>query len=345
MKTRRRSILLGLVLLVFCLACRWYTPAADFYAEYCYPWISGGLSLAASVVPFSLEEITVLSFVFCFIVILISALRKKEGFLRLLRKTAVLVLWLFVWFYMGWGNNYYRTGLYRRNDIQRVNFERESFMRFLDDYARELNGAAAAAGTYDKEAFEAEIHAFYSDKVSAFGYTKLHGWQHTKRPLLNSLYSAVLVSGYTGPFFCETQVNLDLLEYEYPYVAAHEFAHLAGVTSEAEAGYWGFACCRESENAAVRYSGYLSVLRYVISNAKDLLPQEDYQAWTATLCEKAKADYTEAAEYWKTKRVDWINDLQGRFYDLYLRSNGVSEGTADYYGVVAMIMTMDAVKK
>lgn len=148
--------------------------------------------------------------------------------------------------------------------------------------------------------------------------------------------------GYMGPFFCESQVNPDVLEIEYPYVTAHELAHLAGVTSEAEASWWGFDYCRKSANAAVRYSGYLSILSHVLSNAGALLPEEEFQAWKATLCEKVKADYTASHTHWQEMRIGWLDKAQTWFYNLYLKSNGVSQGIKDYSGVVSMIMTMDA---
>ena len=340
----RKSDIIGLLLLAFVAGCHFFTPMADFYGEHCYPAISAGLSLCASAVPFSLEEIVVLGFAAAIIASIVRAIRKKEKFLRWLGRTARILMWLIVWFNMGWGNNYGRTGLYQRNGIQRVSFEQEKFKGFLEDYSRELNLAAIEAGAYDRNALEAEIRDFYSNKVSACGYTRLHKWQHVKKPLLNPLFSAVSVLGFMGPFFCESQLNRDLLEYEYPYTAAHELGHLAGVTSEAEASYWGFAFCRDAQNAAIRYSGYLAILPYVASNARALLPQEEYLAWFATLSDKAKNDFSNAKDHWMTLRIPWISKMQNWFYNLYLKSNGVSEGVKDYFGVVSMIMTMDAAK-
>ena len=338
----QKKTILGLILLAFCLVCRFVTPVADFYAVHLYPAISAALSFLSSVFPFSLEEIVVLGFVVTFVGVLVKAFKHKEGFFRWLGKTAMVVVWLYVWFYMGWGNNYYRMGLYQRNGIQQVRYEEESFKRFLEDFTGELNRAAAEADRYDREQLEAEIKAFYTDKVNSYGYAPLRRWQHVKKPLLNRLYSAVLVHGYMGPFFCESQVNGELLESEYPYTAAHEMGHLAGGTSEAEANYWGYVCCRQSASAAVRYSGYLGVLPYVMGNAYALLPEEDYYGWTATISDRAKADYSASREYWKGKRVLWIDKAQSWFYNLYLKSNGVSEGIKDYYGVVSMMITMDA---
>lgn len=341
----RKNNIIGLMLLVFCLVCRYSTPVADFYAEHCYPLISTVLSRIASIVKFSLEEIVVLAFVVAFVNILVRAIWKKEGFFKWLGKTAVVIMWLYVWSYMGWGNNYFRTGLYERSGIQRVSYEPEVFRHFLDEYTRELNRSSAQAGVCDRNELEQEVRERYSSEMTRYGYTSLHNWQHVKTPLLNGLFSAVLVQGYMGPFFCESQVNRDLLENEYPYTAAHELAHLAGVTSEAEAGYWGYVFCRSSKNPAVRYSGYLGILPYVLSNAGTLLSEQEYEALTATLSDKVKTDYTEAREYWQGKRVGWIDKLQMWFYNLYLKSNGVSDGVKDYSGVVSMIMTMDANKR
>ena len=84
----RKSDFIGLLLLAFVIGCRFATPVADFYAERCYPVISAGLSLCASVVPFSLEEVVVISFIVAFVSVLVRAIRKKEGCLRWLGKTA-----------------------------------------------------------------------------------------------------------------------------------------------------------------------------------------------------------------------------------------------------------------
>lgn len=64
----------------------------------------------------------------------------------------------------------------------------------------------------------------------------------------------------------------------------------------------------------------------------------------AGICDKAKSDYTEARQNWKEKRVDWIEKAQRYLLDLMLKGNGVRAGTKDYFGVVAMVMTMDAAR-
>lgn len=96
----RKTAWFGLVLLLFVVLCRMFTPVAEFYAEYCYPVISVCLSWPASILPFSLEEITVLVFVFLFIGIIIVSVKRKQGFVCWLKRTAMLIMWIVVWFYI-----------------------------------------------------------------------------------------------------------------------------------------------------------------------------------------------------------------------------------------------------
>ena len=337
----KKSTLTGLLLLVFVMACRFFTPVAEFYASYCYPVISACLSLMASIFPFSLEEITVLVFIYLFIRIIWVAIKRKQGFLFWLKRTLVVILWLVVWFYMGWGNNYFRIPLYERAGVERRPFDREEFNRFIADYTEELNRTSGATVKTERDELEKEINAFYCQEPNMLGYTKLRKWQRTKRPLMNWLYSGVSVLGYMGPFFCESQLNLELLETEYPSTLAHEKAHLAGVTSEAEANFWSFVFCSQSGDDGVRYSGYLHLLPYVMINAKSLMTEQEYSEWLDQVSPTAIKDYRDSREYWRTKRIKVIDDIQYRLMDTMLKSNNVSQGADDYIGVVGMIITMD----
>ena len=236
----RKSDWFNLILLAFVVGCRFHTPLADFYAERLYPVISAALSFFASWLPFSFEEIVVGSYILALLVILIVAIAKRQGFWHWLGKTVLATLSLVVWMYIGWGTNYFRTPLYTRMDVQPASFDERAFSRFLSDYTQDLNGSAGTAVAFERNKLEESIKEFYSAHLTEYGYTALRPWQHVKNPLINPLYSAVGVQGFMGPFFCESQLNMDLPEVEVPFVMAHELAHLSGVTSEAEANYWAY---------------------------------------------------------------------------------------------------------
>lgn len=340
----KRSDYIGLVLLSFVAACRLWRGAADLYAERCYPAISAILSWPASLLPFSLEELVVVGFIVAFLAVLAGAIRRRRGFFGWLGRTGRVAMWLVVWLYMGWGNNYFRTPLYERLGVRAAHFEPQAFSRFLSDYTDLLVGCADGGDLPDQRTLERQIQEFYDRQAAACGYAPPYDWQHVKKPLLNPLYSAVGVLGWLGPFFCEAQVNLDLPDTQLPSTLAHELAHLAGVTGEGEANYWSYAFCRQSDNPAVRYSGCLAILPYVARNAKSLLPEQEYAAWSARVPQRAKEDTAANHAFWTGKRVGFLDDAQKRIMDLFLRSNRVAAGASDYQGVVGIIITMDSIK-
>ena len=337
----RRSDWFNLILLAFVVGCRFYTPLADFYAERLYPVISAGLSCVSSWLPFSFEEVVVGSYVLALIVVLIVAIAKNQGFWSWLGKTVLVTVSLAVWMYIGWGINYFRTPLYERMDVQPAAYDEMAFSRFLTDYTKDLNASAETVVAFERYKLEESIKEFYSAHLTEYGYTALRPWQHVKNPLLNPLYSAVGVQGFMGPFFCESQLNMELPEVEVPFVMAHELAHLAGVTSEAEANYWAYVYCRQSDVPGVRYSANLALLPYVASSASGLLTESQYATWYAFVSPKAKADYAANREFWDSKRVALIDSIQHWMMDNFLKTNGVEEGAKDYYGVIGMIMTLD----
>ena len=336
----RKSDWFNLILLAFIVGCRFYMPLADFYAERLYPVISAGLSFVASWLPFSFEEFVVGSYILALLVILIVAIAKNQGFWHWLGKTVLATLSLVVWMYIGWGTNYFRTPLYTRMDVQPASYDETAFSRFLSDYTQDLNGSALSQVAFERNKLEESIKEFYSANLTEYGYTALRPWQHVKNPFLNPLYSAVGVQGFMGPFFCESQLNMDLPEVEVPFVMAHELAHLAGVTSEAEANYWAYVYCSQSDVPGVRYSGNLALLPYVSTSASTLLSEAQYATWSAYVSPKAKADYAANREFWDSMRVKVVDSIQRWMMDQFLKTNGVTEGAKDYYGVIGMIMTL-----
>ena len=341
----KKSNWIGVALLVFVLLCRFIPAVADFYAEELYAPISSILSFLAAPLPFCLEEIVVIGFAAIFIWIAVKAIKDKRKFLWWLKKTLLTAMWVYVWFYMGWGNNYFRTPLYWRIGAERTHFEKEEFLSFLEDYTGRINAVAGKTTSLERDELQKDIKRFYSEEVTRFGYSPLRGWQKAKRPLLHPLYSWVGVLGYMGPFFGESTLNPHLSPKEYPSVLAHEFGHLAGVSGEGEANYWAYEYCSSSDDEGTRYSGLLAVLPYVVSNARSLLSEEEYGEWIGKISPDAIEDSIAIGEFWDGKKIPVLDRLQHSLMEINLRSNRISSGAKDYYGVVSMIMTMEGWKK
>lgn len=312
---------------------------ADFYATRLYPGISAALSWVASPFRGSLTEWLVILAVVIFIWLIIRAIRKKERWWKCLLKEAALLLGIYVWFYAGWGLNYSRSDLHTRLGSMPMPYEEAEFQEFLTEFARQLNENWCDAESVDEAAVEAHVKAWYAALPAECGLCQPKPWQHPKHLMFNRLFSAVGVLGFIGPFFDEMHVNRDVSPVEFPFVFAHEYAHVLGVSNEAEANFWAFENCRHADDQTIRYAAWYMLLTYVAGNIRSLLGEEDFQAWADTLRPEVRLDLELSQLHWKELRWDALAKAQRRFYDLFLRSNHIADGTKNYGQVLRLVLT------
>lgn len=310
----------------------------DFYASRIYPGLSAALSWLAAPFPFSLTE-TVAAVFLAGTLWLLVRLIARPGRGKTVLRLAGWVAGAVIWFYAGWGLNYFRSSLYARTGMPAMPFEEAEFQEFLDVFAEALNENRCETVQIDPMQLEDEIRTAYAALAPEYGLCRPRAWQHPKRPLFNRLYSAVGVLGFIGPAFDEMHVNRDTPPLEYPFVFAHEYAHVLGVSSEAEANFWAFQVCRASDHPSVRYSAWLMLLTYSASNIRSLLEEDAFQAWRARLRPEVAEDLAAVHDHWQALRRPWLSKVQHRFYDLFLRSNRIPEGTKNYAQVLRMVLT------
>lgn len=131
----------------------------------------------------------------------------------------------------------------------------------------------------------------------------LHGYplRHIKLPLIKhtvfpKIASRLGILAYFSFLTAEIHINGDMPEYMKPFTAAHEYAHFLGITSEAEAGYFAFLTCSMSAEPAVRYSGNLCALEYLLSD----IAGNNVKMYTEvvnSLDDRVKNDIINANEY------------------------------------------------
>jgi len=331
--------LLLIILLILVIWCMNSAPAADFYAQHIYPSLSSLLSRIASPFGFSLTELTILVLILAFIGIIVRSVRRKWSFWKCIRKEIRLFAWVFVWFYAAWGINYYRSDVYTRLGGVPMPYEEAEFQVFLDEFAEQLNTSWTEVGSVDRTAVENHVKSWYEALPAEAGLCRPRSWQHPKRLLLNRLYSAVGVMGFVGPFFDEMHVNRDVSPQEYPFIFAHEYAHVLGVSNEAEANFWAFENCRHADDPAIRYAAWYMLLTYSADNIRSLLGEEAFQAWAEKLTPGVKVDLELAQFHWQELRWDPLARLQRRFYHFFLRSNRIADGTKNYGQVLRLVLT------
>ena len=343
----KRIVRLTLLLvgMVFVISCRYMPNLAEGYARTVYPSLSAALSAFSSLFPFPLMEVFVVGLILWLVCYPIWKRRQRIRWRKILFREMEMLAWVYVWFYLGWGLNYYRYNIYTRLQTPPIAYEEQHFQDFLKEYTQCLNASYQPQTEVDTDTLRHHIGSFYANLPEVYGLTKPQSWQHPKEFIFTPLYSKVGVLGSMGPFFSEAQLNTDLPEVQYPFTYAHEFSHLLGVSNEAEANYWAYRACTESSLSALQYCGYFGLLPYVISNASYLLPKEDFQAWIETIRPEVRTQYNEKNTYWKERYSPFIGNIQSFTYNLFLKGNKIPSGKKNYAEVISLLLSLQSEKK
>lgn len=332
-------------LLFFVIACRYLPHWADGYMKWVYPTLSAWLSGLASVVPYSLEEWLVVGVIAAALLYPVVARCSKwfrHTWLCIAKNYLLGTAWLYVWFYLGWGMSYYRSSIYERLEVEPSEYSEKRFTTYLDGYVEELNQLYTDQFDFDTEELEAGVKEFYSGVGKEVGLAVPKSYQHPKSLLFNGLYSSVGVLGYMGPFFVETQLNEELLAVQYPFSYAHEYAHLLGISSEAEANFWAFQACKASNRVDVRYSGYFGLLPYVLSNAATLLSEDRFKALIAAIRPEVLEQARAKSSYWSERYSPLVGQVQSWLYNQFLKGNKIASGRKNYAEVVGLLIDLEA---
>ena len=338
---KKPNYLPTIILLVFLLVVaviRFVPDAGEFYALYLYPTISFVLSWVSSFIPFSIEEWIVIGAFLILLIFPIFAFYKGRKWKGILFGELRIIGWIYVWFYLGWGANYFRHDVLTRMNLKPVSIDKSEFVAFLEEFTAELNSSYIRIDSLDSENILKEIRVIYNTFPKEYGLTKAQSFQRPKKVVFNDLYSGVGVLGFMGPFMAESQLNLDLLPSQYAFTLAHETAHLLGVSSEAESNFWAYKVCEKSNNPVIRYSGYFSMLPYVWQNANGILNETEMNEWKNSIDIEIRKELQSQNEYWRTLRNPYIDNIQEKLYNWFLKSNNIKSGMANYSEVIGLVM-------
>ena len=334
----RQALLLASI--AFITLCRYQPGIAEWYARTVYPPLSAALSAFSSLFPFPLMELLVVSLILWLILYPVWKRKKGIPWRKILLREMEMLAWIYVWFYWGWGLNYFRYNIYTRLQTPPVPYEEQHFKEFLKDYTEKLNSTYQSDTEIDSERLKEYVQTFYANLPSTYGLSQPKEWQEPKNFIFTSLYNKVGVLGSMDPFFAEAQLNDDLPEVQYPFTYAHEFSHLLGVSNEAEANYWAYRACTESPSTTLQYCGYFGLFPYVLSNASYLLPKEDFQAWIQTVRPEVIEQYKEKNRYWQERYSPIIGSIQDFTYNLFLKGNKIASGKKNYAEVIGLLLSL-----
>ncbi|MCD8268640.1 MAG: DUF3810 domain-containing protein [Parabacteroides sp.] len=338
-RIRLRWVILA-VLLVFVWTVMASAVMGEWYARVVYPLFPAVLSRVSSLFPFSVGDCFIYGSIVGLLVYLIYSISRKRSWKIVTGRMLEYLLWVYVWFYMAWGLNYFREDFFTRTQIPYSAYSADAFRSFLSAYTDSLNASFVDVQKMDQAVVAEEVGDGYQEIAGRFGLVSPAGYLRPKPMLIPSLMSGVGVLGYMGPFFTEYNLNPDLLPVQYPFTYAHEMAHLLGVSSEAEANLYGFLVCSRSSVPEIRFSAYFSLLPYLLGNAYQLLPEEEFEAWKNTISPEVKKAYNDKVAYWQALYSPTIGDIQDTVYNWFLKGNNIPTGRKNYSEVVALLMAL-----
>lgn len=342
--SRRRAIESALVVIALIFAIvpvpeplveRWFSIGV-------YPRLQHVMTPLANLVPFAWFDVLLLVVVVLVVRVIVRAVRQARRDRRwspILFGAWTLVVTgagIYLAFLGFWGLNYRRVAMTERIEMVPGPPRSDAVGQLGLTAVERLNAL------YDSAHTQGWSHDEWRDPdfIRAFGEAQ-RLIQDTPTPVPGRLKQTVLgpyfrwtgIDGMVDPLMLEVLVNPDLLPWERPFVAAHEWSHLAGFADESEASFVGWLTCIRSHPAA-QYSGWLFVYWEVIAD----LRADDRAVLNGTLEAGPRRDLNAIAERLRRGQFPLLRTASWAVYDQYLRANRVESGVQSYGEVVTLIL-------
>jgi hypothetical protein len=242
---------------------------------------------------------------------------------RALTVTAVLYLW----FLASWGLNYRRVPLLERLELEHPAPTSAAVAQMGQQAVERLNALHAAAHAWPASDpwRDARLRDAYQRTLRylSSGPPALPG--RLKQSVVGPYFRWASVDGMIDPFALEVLANPDLLPFERPFVACHEWAHLGGYADESEASFVGWLTCVRGGEAA-QYSAWL----FLYWEINGLVGAAERAPLAAALAPGPRADIEAMVDRVRRGQLPRLRAISWTAYDQYLKANRVEEGVRSY---------------
>ncbi len=345
---KRKKIRIRYIVLLCLLIYVWLTllipPLGTLYAKWIYPYVSVILSSFSKLFPFSLSNLFIISGILGLIIYPIYSRHKKEqrSWKKITFQTGVFIVCFYVWFYIAWGLNYAQPDFFQRTPMSKNNiYDRELFTDFIEEYLGGLNNSYTLIEKRNINRIRKKIYRqYFSLNPQEYGIHNLTILppKH-KSVVFPKLFTKMGISGFMGPFFCEYHINEFIPNSQYASTFAHELSHFLGVANEAEASFYAYIACTNSMEKEIQFSGYLSVLSYVLRDAKKIYTEDEYEQILSGIRPEVKEVAKQNYSFWKKNCSPLLSNAQNKIYDLYLKGNKIKSGTNNYSEVMELLIS------
>lgn len=327
---RSRGFVFDLVAIALALFIRFAQPAPAWieahYSNGAYPAIDRVVRALTGPLPFCLGDVLSVVGALWFVRYGWVAFRRGRNpglaAARVALRLVAVASVIFVWFVVSWGYGYSRIPLADKIVVHNERTNEDTVSAFADRVVDELSRYAAAAhresaddrtvGARLAPSFEAAIHRLGDD--ASFAPPRV------KPTLFGPLMELSATSGFTDPWTHEINVDAGAFAFERPAYYAHEWAHLAGFTDEAEANFISVLACTNSDDPLLAYAGWLLVWFN--------LPSDVHV--THRISRLGYADIAAIRARVLRHMNRGVQHVQQVAYDKYLKSNHVEAGYDSY---------------
>ncbi len=312
--------------------------AEAVYSQTFFPVFAFCLSFLNKWVSFSLDDTFYALLAVLLNVLLILVLLRKIKFGRFILTIVQTLAICYVLFYWFWGFNYYRSGINERLQIAKSKPDTVQFVRVLENLIAQTNKSYCSFDGITKPEISALVETSYQNNSAFLKLDYPQGTRVPKPITFSSFFAKAGIAGYYGPFFSEVHLNDNLLMIEYPQVLGHESAHQFGITSEAEANFYSWLVCTQSESKQLQYSANISIINYFLSQGRRL---HNFADLVHQIDKPVIDDIRKVQKHWENMRNERIDKAAGKVNDAYLKTNKIEKGIEDYFGVVQFVMDFE----
>ena len=306
-----------------------------------YPVIQHRLTPLANALPFAWLDVLVAAVCVAVLLVLVRAVRTSRQSRRLapvLRAVASLATTaaaVYLVFLLLWGFNYRRVPMSERLLVEPGAPAADAVLALGTEAASQLNALHADAHRigWVQPLDDQSLRQAFVDVQRMLVDAPAATPGRLKATLFGPYFRWTGVDGMINPFGLEVLSNPDLLDFERPFIAAHEWAHLAGYADESEASFVGWLTCMHADVPA-RYSAWL-FLYWQINGELDAATRARL---AQALGSGARQDITSIVERLQRGQRPWLRMAGWRLYDQYLKANRVEEGVRSYGAVVTLIL-------
>lgn len=248
---------------------------------------------------------------------------------------------VYLFYMLTWGLAYHKKPLDELMNLNKANISDSEIIALTESLIERINASRKIVNQDSLENFTLEkvfkqaplgYHQLRS-KFSFLSYQNSSLKKATGSTLLAYMGTSGIYMFPTG----EANINTHNVLYEAPFVCSHEMAHQLGFASEDEANFLAYLACKNHPNPIFRYSANYGLVFRALNKVWEIDSTLSKRLFNK-LDPLVIKDIEKEKAVWKKFRNPIQKYIIAPFYDLFLKSNGIKEGSRSYDLVVDLLV-------